>query len=186
MMGSTGASALGAAVTYKWTQFNDITRDPFEDAARQLQPRPGARGASGRTQDQRLSHVASQANQARPKIVKPIHRAFALLAIILAGHTICKPRTRYPRGTMDPPSKPSWILFARPPKPGRKVCPAGGTHRHLRPGRHTLGRASDVHPGHVLPGARARAGRKETGTQEDRAIQDRALRQSGRLSQSSR
>ncbi len=61
----------------------------------------------------------------------------------------------------------------------RKVCPARGTHRHLRSGRHTLGRASDVHPGHVLPGARARAGRKETGTQEDRAVQDRALGQSG-------
>ena len=32
MMGSTDASALGAPFTYKWTQINNIMRDPFEDA----------------------------------------------------------------------------------------------------------------------------------------------------------
>jgi len=31
MMGSTGASALGAPVTYHWTQLQNIMRDPFEN-----------------------------------------------------------------------------------------------------------------------------------------------------------
>ena len=32
MMGSTSVSAFGAAVTYKWTQIDNIMRDPFENA----------------------------------------------------------------------------------------------------------------------------------------------------------
>jgi hypothetical protein len=61
---------------------------------------------------------------------------------------------------------------------GREVCAARGANRYLRSGRHTVGRASDLHPGHLLPRACSGTGRKETGSQEDRALQDRALRQS--------
>ena len=37
MMGSTSVAALGAPVTFKWTQINNIMRDPFEDAVGDIQ-----------------------------------------------------------------------------------------------------------------------------------------------------
>ena len=56
--------------------------------------------------------------------------------------------------------------------------PPGGAHRHLRPGRHAVGRASDVHAGRLLPRSGPGRGREKAGAQERRALQDRALRQS--------
>ncbi len=58
-----------------------------------------------------------------------------------------------------------------------EVRAAAGAHRHVRPGRHLVGRASDVPAGHVLPGPRADCREGEAGTGERRAVQDRALRQ---------
>ena len=52
-----------------------------------------------------------------------------------------------------------------------------GAHRGVRPGRHPLGRASDVLAGGLLPGPRAGGGGEEAGAQERRAVQDRALGQ---------
>ena len=58
-----------------------------------------------------------------------------------------------------------------------EVRPARGAHRHVRPGRHAVGRASDVLAGDVLPRPRARAGQGEARTGEGRAVQDRVDRQ---------
>ena len=60
------------------------------------------------------------------------------------------------RGTTGRRSRRSSTSCAPPPT-GRAptTCP-GGPHRHVRPGRHALGRASDVHAGDLLPGPRAR------------------------------
>ena len=53
---------------------------------------------------------------------------------------------------------------------------AGRADRHLRPGRHALGRTPDVQPGDLLPGAGPGTGCREAGTQGGRALQDRADR----------
>ena len=37
MMGSTSLSSLGAATTFKWTQMDNIARDPFENAVGDIQ-----------------------------------------------------------------------------------------------------------------------------------------------------
>ena len=63
----------------------------------------------------------------------------------------------------------------RPLEP--ELCPPGGPHRGVRPGRHAVGRASDVHAGGLLPRARSGGGGEEAGAQERRAVQDRAVRQ---------
>ena len=57
-----------------------------------------------------------------------------------------------------------------------KLRAAGGAHRDLRPGRHALGRASDVLAGALLPGSGAGGGQGEAGAGERRAVQDRAVR----------
>ena len=88
-----------------------------------------------------------------------------------------RPGTRCPRGTTARPSRPSSTFVQgdhRRSQPA--VRAAGGAHRHLRPGRHAVGRASDVLAGDVLPGPRAGAGEGEAGTEERRAVQDRAVR----------
>ena len=48
-----------------------------------------------------------------------------------------------------------------------KFVPPAGTHRHLRPGRHALGRASDVLPGHLLPGSGPGGGAKQSPNWQD-------------------
>ena len=60
-----------------------------------------------------------------------------------------------------------------------ELCRPGGPHRRVRPGRHALGRASDVHAGDLLPRPRAGRGGEEAGAQEERAFQDRAVGQPG-------
>ena len=65
----------------------------------------------------------------------------------------------------------------RPVEP--ELCLPGGPHRGVRPGRHALGRASDVHAGGLLPGARSGGGGEEAGAEERRAVQDRAVGQPG-------
>ena len=52
------------------------------------------------------------------------------------------------------------------------VRPAGRTDRHLRPGRHALGRAPDLLAGGVLPRPRAGGREGEAGARERRAVQD--------------
>ena len=49
---------------------------------------------------------------------------------------------------------------------------ARGAHRHFRPGRHALGRASDLHASDFLPRPRAGRGQGEARTGPRRAIQD--------------
>ena len=53
---------------------------------------------------------------------------------------------------------------------------AGRADRHLRSGRHAVGRAPDVQPGHLLSGQGSGAGRREARTQGCRALQDRTDR----------
>ena len=57
-----------------------------------------------------------------------------------------------------------------------EFVPTRGTHRHLRPGRHVVGRASDVQSGGLLPGSGTGAGEGQAGTRQCRAIQDRDVR----------
>ena len=61
----------------------------------------------------------------------------------------------------------------------RRLRAARGPHRHLRPGRHAVGRAPDLYAGRV----RARPGRgacpRASGVEDDRAVQDGALGRQG-------
>ena len=83
-----------------------------------------------------------------------------------------------PHGTTGRRSRRSSTSCAPPPNGrARTMSPPGRTHRGVRPGRHALGRASHVHAGRLLPGARAGGGGEEAGAAERRAVQDRALRQ---------
>src|SRR5437867_6603781 len=54
---------------------------------------------------------------------------------------------------------------------------ARGAYRHIRSGRHSLGRASDVLASHILPGSRAGSGQSPAGTCQQGTLQDCALRQ---------
>jgi len=60
-----------------------------------------------------------------------------------------------------------------------RLRPARGAHRHLRPGRHLVGRASHLFAGGLLPRPRAGGGSAEAGTQGRGPVQDRAFRQPG-------
>ena len=85
--------------------------------------------------------------------------------------------TRCPPGTTAPPSRPSSTSCdATTTKGCPQFVPARRAHRHLRPGRHALGRAPDVHAGDVLPGPGARAGGGQARTGRCRAVQDGPVR----------
>ena len=56
-----------------------------------------------------------------------------------------------------------------------EVRAARRAHRDLRPGRHAVGRASDVHAGDLLPGPGTGGRKGEAGTRERRAVQDRVV-----------
>ena len=81
----------------------------------------------------------------------------------------------------DGPAKQAILDFVRATtdRSSPNYVVPGGPHRHVRSGRHALGRASDVHAGGLLPRPRAGSGGEEAGAEERRALQDRALRQSG-------
>ncbi len=87
--------------------------------------------------------------------MNPLRIAFTLLAIALVGHSTARAQGPLPSWN-DGPAKQAIVDFVRATtETGRpEVRAAGGAHRHLRPGRHALGRAPDVHAGDVLPGAR--------------------------------
>ena len=59
-------------------------------------------------------------------------------------------------------------------RPARSTCPRR-TDRHLRPGRHALGRTAHLHAGDLLPGAGPGCGQTEAGIEGQGAVQDGAL-----------
>ncbi len=79
----------------------------------------------------------------------------------------------------DGPAKKAILDFVRDDhRQGEpQIRAARAAHRHLRPGRHAVGRASDVHAGGLLPGTGAGRGEAQAGIEERRAVQDGALRQ---------
>ncbi len=78
----------------------------------------------------------------------------------------------------DGPTKAAILEFvkATTDTANPKFVAARGTHRDIRSGRHDLGRAADVHAGHVLPRTRAGGGGEEPELKSHRSLQDRALR----------
>ena len=57
----------------------------------------------------------------------------------------------------------------------RQFRAAGAAHRDLRPGRHAMGRASDLHAGRLLLRSRAGGREGEARPRKRGAVQDRAL-----------
>ena len=107
--------------------------------------------------------------------MRPILNALALLAIVIAGLTTAYAQDPLPSWN-DGPAKQAIVDFvkATTENGGPNFVAARGTHRHLRPGRHALGRASDVLAGDVLPRPRAGAGQGEARTRQGRAVQHRS------------
>ena len=86
--------------------------------------------------------------------------------------------TRCPPGTTGRRSRRSSTFVQATTDAGQpEVRAAGRAHRHVRPGRHAVGRAPDVLAGDVLPRARAGGGQGQAGARESRAVQDRDVRQ---------
>ena len=74
---------------------------------------------------------------------------------VLLGARPRRPRRRHPpcrlrRGMTGRRSRRSSISSARRPSRRAQVRAARGAHRHVRPGRHAVGRASDVHAGRCI------------------------------------
>ena len=93
------------------------------------------------------------------------------------GHDPCPDRRpaavleRRPGQAGDPRPRPCHDRGRQP-----RLRGAGGSARHLRPGRHALGRAPGLQPGRVRarPGGGART--RASGMEEEGAVQDRAVR----------
>ena len=79
----------------------------------------------------------------------------------------------------DGPAKQAILDFVRATTEQGKpqIRAAGRTHRHLRPGRHAVGRTPDLFASRLLPGPRARRRGEGSETQERRAVQDGPLGQ---------
>ena len=84
--------------------------------------------------------------------------------------------TRCRPGTTARPSRRSSTWSAPPPSRQPRLRGARGPARHLRPGRHALGRAPDLQPGGVRARPGRGAGARASRVEGEGAVQDRALR----------
>ena len=110
-----------------------------------------------------------------------------LLSGLAVAPAVIGPLRSTPASAQGGDPLPSWndgrakqaiIDSCRRPRPGQpQVRAPGRAHRHLRPGRHAVGRAPDLFASGLLPGPCAGSGGGEARTQERRAVQDRPLRQ---------
>ena len=124
-------------------------------------------------------------SEERSRPMKPIPLILSALPASLRSRAFARLGCARPAQTdplpswNDGPAKQAIVEFVQATTDARQpeVRAAGGAHRHLRPGRHAVGRAPDVHAGDVLPGAGAGGGQGEAGADEGRAVQDRAVRQ---------
>ena len=87
--------------------------------------------------------------------------------------------TRCRPGTTARPSRRSSISSPPRPRRGTRLRAAGRAARHLRPGRHAVGRAADLFAGGVRARPGGGAGARASGVEDEGAVQVGARRRQG-------
>ncbi len=158
---------------------DDATPSPCAAVDGAQDRRPGSQ-----TTSLPVSAHSNRAGHTRSLPMKPLQELLSCVRVSDAGRDACAGRASTGAGA----DRSAAFVERRRAKEGHRrfradddhagqpeLRAAGRAHRHLRPGRHALGRAPDVLAGDVHPRARAGAGQGQARAGECRALLDGAV-----------
>ena len=125
-----------------------------------------------------MARPANQTSHANPKYYEIAAQRVSLSRLFLSGRSPREPRIHCPPGTMDLPSKPSWILSARPRKPAARSLsrPRNESPPSTRMGH--CGSSIRCTRRFCIAWSACRSWPKRNPILRNRSVQDRAFRQS--------